>query len=88
MTSTPVSLPNSARGDRQKRVLAKLQGGAVLCRHHQRGRIVWVLVWKTGSEFLTPETVAEVLATGRIVGVGDALPFADAELSQTYRYVE
>lgn len=99
MIHTPASLPNSARrqdgpnqhkrrAERAQRLLAKLQGGAVLCRHHQRGRIVWVLVWKDGSEFLTHEAVTDVLATGRIVGVGDALPFAGAELSQTYRYVE
>jgi hypothetical protein len=76
------------RAERAQRVLAKLQGGAVLCRNHQRGRIVWVLVWKNGSEFLTPEAVTEALASGHVVGVGDALPFAGAELSQTYRWVE
>ena len=76
------------RQDRAAAVLAKLKAGAVLCRHHQRGRTVWVLVWNNGSDFLTHETVTDALATGHIVGVGDALPFAGAELSQTFRYIE
>ncbi len=68
------------------RILEKLKAGAVLCRHHHRGRIIWCLVWKGGSEFLTHESVSDALASGNIVGVGDTL-FKDAP-SQTYRYVE
>jgi hypothetical protein len=77
------------KGQRQARaaaVLAKMQAGAVLYRHHQRGRIVWALVWKGGSELLTHEAVTDALATGQIVGVGDTL-FEGAP-SQTYRYAE
>jgi hypothetical protein len=74
--------------ERSQRLFAKLKDGAVLCRHHQRNRVVWCLVWRDGSEWLTHEAVTEILASGHVVGVGDALPFAGAELSQTYRWVE
>jgi DNA-binding transcriptional MocR family regulator len=73
------------RQARAQRVLEKLKNGAVLCRHHQRGRTVWCLVWKGGSEFVTHELVTDALATGHVVGVGDAFEGAP---SQTYQYVE
>lgn len=76
------------RQERAAAVLAKLKNGAVLCRQHRPGRIIWCLVWKGGSEFLTHELVTDALASGKIVGVGDALPFAGTELSQTYRYAD
>lgn len=74
------------RADRARRVIERLKAGAVLHRLHQHNRTIWCLVWRGGSEFLTHEQVTDALATGRIVGVGDALPFAGAELSQTFRY--
>jgi hypothetical protein len=73
---------------KRRRVLERLKAGAVLCRHQQRNRVVWCLVWRDGSEWLAHEVVTAALASGQIVGVGDALSFAGAELSQTYRYVE
>jgi DNA-binding transcriptional MocR family regulator len=76
------------RQERARRVLEKMMNGAVLYRRHQHGRIIWCLVWKGGSEFLTRELVTDALASGNIVGVGDALPFAGAELSQTFRYID
>jgi hypothetical protein len=100
MIHTPASLAKAARRldlraeakrkqeKRTERVLSLMKTGAVLCRQHQRGRVIWCLVWRGGSEFLTHEAVAAALASGQIVGVGDALPFAGTELSQTYRYVE
>jgi hypothetical protein len=100
MIHTPESLAKAARRldrraeakrkqeTRTNRVLSLMKAGAVLCRQHQQQRVIWCLVWKGGSEFLTHETVTDALASGRIVGVGDALPFAGAELSQTYRYAE
>ena len=100
MIYTPASLRNSARrldrenqhkrqqAERARRVLEKLKAGAVLCRHHQRNRVVWCLVWRGGSEWIAHEVVTDALASGHIVGVGDALPFAGTELSQTYRWVE
>ena len=99
MIPTPASLAKAARrldrqnqhkqqrAERAKRVLERLKAGAVLCKHHQPTRIVWCLVWKGGSEFLSHEIVTDAFASGHIVGVGDALPFAGAA-SQTYRYVE
>jgi hypothetical protein len=76
------------RAERVRRVLEQLKAGAALCRHHQRNRVIWCLVWRGGSEWLTHELATDVLALGHVVGVGDALPFAGAELSQTFRYVE
>jgi hypothetical protein len=100
MIHTPASLRASARHlDRQnqhkqqrakraQRVLERLKAGAVLYRHNQRGRAIWTLVWKGGNEFLTHEVITDALASGHLVGLGDALPFAGTELSQTYRYTE
>jgi hypothetical protein len=100
MIPTPQSLAKTARRlDRQAeakrkrqervaRVLSLMKAGAVLCRQHQGQRVIWCLVWRRGSEFLTHEVVTDALASGHIVGVGDALPFAGAELSQTYRWAE
>ena len=67
-------------------MLDALRNGGVLQRHHRRDRVTWVLAWSGGSEFLTHEVVTDVLATGRVAGVGDTL-FEGAP-SQTYRYVE
>jgi hypothetical protein len=98
MIPTPASLAKAARRldrraqikrkreERAKRVLERLKAGALLRRHHQRGRIVWCLVWKSGSEFVTHEAVTDALTSGQIVGVGDTL-FEGAP-SQTYRYAE
>jgi hypothetical protein len=74
------------RQARADAVLAKLEAGAVLYRHHRRDRVIWVLAWKGGSEFLTHEIVTDALASGKIAGVGDTL-FEGAP-SQTYRYAE
>jgi hypothetical protein len=76
------------RHERAQQVINKMRNGAVLCRHHQRNRIVWCLVWRGGSEWLTHEAAGDALASGQIVGVGDALPFAGTELSQTFRWCE
>jgi hypothetical protein len=41
-----------------------------------------------GNEFLTHEVITDARLSGHLVGLGDALPFAGTELSQTYRYTE
>jgi hypothetical protein len=99
MIPTPASLAKSARRldrraeakrkreARAQHVLSLLKAGAVLCRQHQQHRVIWCLVWRSGSEFLTHEVVTDALASGHLVGVGDALPLAGAP-SQTYRWTD
>jgi hypothetical protein len=83
----PQAAAQRQRRERAAAVLAKLKAGAVLCRQHRPSRVIWCLVWKGGSEFLTHELVTDALASGKLVGVGGALPFAGAP-SQTYRYAD
>jgi hypothetical protein len=55
------------RRERAAAVLAKLKAGAVLCRQHRPSRVIWCLVWKGGSEFLTHELVTDALASASLL---------------------
>ena len=55
--------PKPPRAQRARALVEKLKDGGVLCRHHQHNRVVWCLVSKGGSEFLTHEAVTDALAS-------------------------